>query len=222
MFAAPDSISYQFGIPGSLSRSRLLSWLAPPGLRTLALVLTPSRTLSALLSPARRTSYPTLFSFMKLPFFRHRILAGSAIALLAGAGQSLSAATIYTWTATTNNNWNNTANWLAVGSGGNGAPPGTNNVGAADIILDLTTIDLTAARAFNLNNGTTNLSRTAGTIKFGDASGSGQTWNVAANNASGPVSLTLAVTSGLGTIDVNNVTANINVCLLYTSDAADE
>src|SRR5689334_8521696 len=69
-------------------------------------------------------------------------LRAASAALLTGVVPA-SAGTIYTWTGAANNNWNNAGNWVGA------VVPAT----AADDTVDLSTLDLTAGRTFNLNNG---------------------------------------------------------------------
>lgn len=136
------------------------------------------------------------------------VLNGSATALLAIflASQPTKAAT-FTWTGATNNNWNNANNWN---------PAATPNP-VADDIIDVSTLDLTAGKTFNLNNGTSSANRTFGTLRIGDAGGTVFGWTI---NGNGPVGadprLILAVGTGTGTIQVNNGTTTLNAHLAGT------
>lgn len=120
----------------------------------------------------------------------------------------------FVWTGTANNNWNNAGNWT----------PGSPNAGGADLIVDVSTLDLTAAKTINLNNGTTTADRTVGTIIFGDTNASNATtfnWTLGANGGAGSnPKLILAVTTGTGTIQVNNGTTTISTLVAGTQGFA--
>lgn len=116
-------------------------------------------------------------------------------------------AATYTWQVTGNKNWNNAANW---------SPSGSPTTVAGDVV-DASTFDLTAAATFNLDNGTTTLDRTVGTIIFGDTNASNSTtfnWTVSANGGAGSnPKLILATVIGSPTIQINNGTTTMNVVL---------
>ncbi|MBW8837503.1 MAG: autotransporter-associated beta strand repeat-containing protein, partial [Burkholderia sp.] len=80
-------------------------------------------------------------------------------------------------------------------------------------VVDASTFDLTAAATLNLNNGTTSLDRTVGTLIFGDTNASNATtfnWTVAANGGAGSnPKLILDGGSTTPTIQVNNGTTTI-------------
>jgi autotransporter-associated beta strand protein len=96
-----------------------------------------------------------------------------------------------TWTNDASSVWSDSTSWL-----GGTLADGT------DATADFSTIDITSDRTVTLDS-----ARSAGTLKFGDASGA-QNWTV----ANGGGVLTLAVSSGAPTIAVTN-TATINASL---------
>ncbi len=142
------------------------------------------------------------------------ILASAAAALLASLFTPTAHGQTFTWTGTANNNWNNAGNWL----------PASPNSGGADVVIDVSTLDLTAAKTINLNNGTTTADRTVGTIIFGDTNAVDTTtfgWTLGANGGAGSnPKLVLAVTSGTGTIQINNGTTTINTIVAGTQGFA--
>ena len=117
------------------------------------------------------------------------LLAAAAAALLL---TPTTRAASGTWTNDASGVWSAGANWLggAIGDG-------------TDATADFSTINITADRTVTLDS-----ARSAGTLKFGDASGA-QNWVL---NSSGGSALTLAVSSGTPTIAVTN-TATINASL---------
>jgi len=139
------------------------------------------------------------------------ILAGAAVALLSTLSAPVLHAQTFTWTGTANNNWNNAGNWSPA------APP---SAGGPDIVIDASTLDLTANRTLNLNNGTTTADRTVGKIIFGDTNAVDATtygWTLGANGGAGSApKLILSVTSGTPTIQVNNGTATFNAAIAGT------
>ncbi|MBL9142153.1 MAG: autotransporter-associated beta strand repeat-containing protein [Verrucomicrobiaceae bacterium] len=111
--------------------------------------------------------------------------------------QIASAQTNGTWTnATSTSAWSTTSNW----SGGIIA-------NGADAIADFSTLDIAANRTVNLG-----ASRTIGSLVFGDAVTSSNTWTLA-NGTGGPWTLTLQTTSTTPVIQVVNQTATISALL---------
>lgn len=143
-----------------------------------------------------------------LPVQQHRLLiSGLALGLL---GATPADAAIFIWNGSANNAWNNANNWT---------PTGTPNSVAGDTV-NLSTIDWTAAKTFTLNNGTTTLDRTLGTIIFGDLSGT-TNWTVNANGGTGSnPKLILAAISGTPTIQVDGGTTTLNPVLAGTAGFA--
>ncbi len=107
----------------------------------------------------------------------------------------------YIWTGVTNNNWGTGTNWS----------PSNPGAGAADIIIDFSTLDLVANRNVNIQAA----NRTAGTLRFGDTvveASTNYVWNI--NTGGG--SFILSSTTGTGIIDVVNRTVNFNAILAGT------
>ena len=134
---------------------------------------------------------------------RQRIVSGWAIAvlgsLLALASSNDALATNGTWTRTTSGGlWSAIADW----SGGTVAT-------GTDGIANFGTLNLTADITVHLDS-----ARTIGGLLFGDTTPSND-WILDNNNAGGNV-LTLAVSSGSPSIQVNNDTATISAVLAGT------
>ncbi len=147
--------------------------------------------------------------YRSLPWPQRLALLGLAVTPFVGAY----AQTTYTWTGGTNNNWNNNANWVGSLNPGNGA---------ADIVIDANTLDITADHTLNLDNGTTTLDRTVGEVIFGDTNaGGGSTtnnWTLGANGGAGSTpTLIFAVSSGTGVAQINNGTTTVNARIGGTS-----
>jgi fibronectin-binding autotransporter adhesin len=106
------------------------------------------------------------------------------------------AAQTFTWTNLAGGSWATAGNWNTTPTFG------------SDVVLDFSTLDITA-------NATTTLdgARTAGTLKFGDATTASNDW-IVNTGTSGP--LTLATTTGTPVIQVVNRTATINAVLAGT------
>jgi autotransporter-associated beta strand protein len=121
--------------------------------------------------------------------------------LISIAGVSLAAlpsahAANGTWITNASGTWGTAANWL-----------GGIIADGVDAIADFSTINITAARTVTLNT-----SRTIGTLIFGDTTPS-HDWTLA---ASGGSILTLGVTSGTPTVQVNNRMVTVSLVLAGT------
>ncbi len=132
-----------------------------------------------------------------------RILPLLAVGLVALFGRSSSStAANGTWTNPTSGLWSNPGNW----SGGTIAD-------GTDGIADFSTLNITADDTVHLDS-----SRTIGTLKFGDTTPSNN-WIIDNNGNSANV-LTLATSSGMPLIQVNNTNAIIGVSLGGTQGVA--
>ena len=123
------------------------------------------------------------------------------LVLISIAGVSLAAlpsahAANGTWITDASSTWGTAANWL-----------GGIIADGVDAIADFSTINITAARTVTLNT-----SRTIGTLIFGDTTPS-HDWTLA---ASGGSILTLGVTSGTPTVQVNNRMVTVSLVLAGT------
>lgn len=104
----------------------------------------------------------------------------SALLLIAALTAGHSSAATFNWTNATGGSWGTTTNWSA-------AP-----AFASDDVLDFSTLNITANAVTTLDG-----NRTAGTVKFGDATTVSHNWTV---NAGTGGNLTLSTTTGNPTI----------------------
>lgn len=124
-----------------------------------------------------------------MKFTRSSIL----LAALAASATGLSAQT-FTWSNTAGGSWGTDANWSSTPTFG------------TDVILDFSTLNIAAAAATTLDG-----NRTAGTLKFADATTASHDWTV---NTGSSGTLTLATTSpAIPEINVTNRSAIINAVL---------
>ncbi len=129
----------------------------------------------------------------KLPSSR-RILVASIAAILTQQAASHGA----TWNGDFDGLWSDAAKWTG------GVP------NAVDAVADASTIDITANRTITLDG-----NYTVGTLRFGDATTQSSDWFLTPQNAAN--TLTLAVTTGVPTLDVVNRTATINAIIAGTA-----
>ena len=115
------------------------------------------------------------------------------LATLAIAASCLSAQT-FTWSNISGGSWGTDANWTSIPTFG------------TDVILDFSTLNIAAATATTLDG-----NRTAGTLKFADATTASHDWTV---NTGTSGTLTLATTSpAIPEINVSNRIATLNAVL---------
>ena len=122
---------------------------------------------------------------------RHYLSVAAALAFTHSA-----AAQTYTWTNLAGGSWGTSGNWDATPTFG------------SDVILDFSTLDISANTTITLDG-----ARTAGTLKFGDATTASNDWIV---NTGTSGTLTLATTTGSPAIQVVNRVATIGAVLAGT------